>query len=174
MLEKVEDIILEFKNLHAELELRPISSQYQMLIMYCCELFKVHAALDMVDQMFEAGLTLPLKSFNSILEACDKSWANETNFFSFSKEKRLMGSLGVNHQKNSYFLRSVLVSALASHGQMSDALKIYEEMKEAQCKSIVDLLKKLVDVYKYDEVAKEVLFDEVLRLFLFSTLYWKQ
>ncbi|KAJ8532600.1 hypothetical protein K7X08_012523 [Anisodus acutangulus] len=111
-------------------------------------------------------------------------------------------------------IRSVLVSALASHGQMSDALKIYEEMKEAQCKlepkaiiclieklqdegdlhrllylleqlndldhwvdasyrvitycirrdhfrSIVDLLKKLVDVYKYDEVAKEVLFDEV-------------
>lgn len=31
-------------------------------------------------------------------------------------------------------IRSSLVSALASHGQMSDALDIYEEMKEAQCK----------------------------------------
>ncbi|XP_059284447.1 pentatricopeptide repeat-containing protein At4g04790, mitochondrial-like [Lycium ferocissimum] len=339
----VEDVILEFKNLHAELELRPISSQYQKLIMYCCELFKVHAALDMVDQMFEAGLTLPLETFNSILEACDKSCEYNlvhriysmilhhditpnsetfriminmtvrtkdfegaygmlkdlekfnvrptTNMYNaimagYFREKDTHAALkvlkhmedanvksdsqtfsylisnctsgddiskfldemkdsGVQHTKHVYMslingyaasgqfekakqviydrrvpvkgfneIRSVLVSALASHGQISDALKIYEEMKEAQCKlepkaiiclienlqsegdlrrllhlleqlngldhwvdaayrvitycirkdhfrSIVDLLKKLVDAYKYDEVAKEVLFDEV-------------
>ncbi|KAK4355281.1 hypothetical protein RND71_024252 [Anisodus tanguticus] len=339
----VEDIILEFKKLYAELELRPISSQYQKLIMYCCELFKVHAALDMVDQMFEAGLTLPLETFNSILEACDKSReynlvhriysmilrhdikpnsetfriminmtvrtkdfegaygmlkdlekfnvipttnmynaimagyfrekdthaalkvlkqmedanmkpdsqtfsyliSNCTSGDNISKFLDEMKDSGVQRTKHVYMalingyaasgqyekakqviddrgvpvkgfneIRSVLVSALASHGQMSDALKIYEEMKEAQCmlepkaiiclieklqdegdlhrllhlleqlngldhwvdasyrvitycirrdqfRSIVDLLKKLVDVYKYDEVAKEVLFDEV-------------
>lgn len=38
------------------------------------------------------------------------------------------------HVKGFNEIRSVLVSALASHGQMSDALKIYEEMKESQCK----------------------------------------
>ncbi|KAJ8542936.1 hypothetical protein K7X08_005459 [Anisodus acutangulus] len=339
----VEDIILEFKKLYAELELRPISSQYQKLIMYCCELFKVHAALDMVDQMFEAGLTLPLETFNSILEACDKSCeynlvhriysmilrhdikpnsetfriminmtvrtkdfegaygmlkdlekfnviptanmynaimagyfrekdthaalkvlkqmedanmkpdsqtfsyliSNCTSGDNISKFLDEMKDSGVQRTKHVYMalingyaasgqydkakqviddrgvpvkgfneIKSVLVSALASHGQMSDALKIYEEMKEAQCmlepkaiiclieklqdegdlhrllhlleqlngldhwvdasyrvitycirrdqfRSIVDLLKKLVDVYKYDEVAKEVLFDEV-------------
>ncbi|PHT77292.1 hypothetical protein T459_20814 [Capsicum annuum] len=69
----VEDIILEFKNLHAELELKLASSQYHNLIKYCCELFKVHAALDMVDQMFEGGMKLSLETLNSILEACDKS-----------------------------------------------------------------------------------------------------
>lgn len=31
-------------------------------------------------------------------------------------------------------IRSVLISALASHGQMLDALEIYEEMNKAQCK----------------------------------------
>lgn len=69
----VEDVILEFRNLHAELEIKPTSSQYQHLIIYCCEFFKVHAALDMVDQMFKEGLTLSFETFNSILEACDKS-----------------------------------------------------------------------------------------------------
>ncbi|MCD7463903.1 hypothetical protein HAX54_051680 [Datura stramonium] len=339
----VEDVILEFKNLHAELELRPASSQYQMLITHCCELLKVHAALDMVDQMFEAGLTLPLETYNSILEACDKSCeynlvhriysmilrhdikpnsetfriminmtvrtkdfegaygmlkdlekfnikpttgmynaimvgyfrekdtsaalevlkqmedanvksdaqtfsyliGNCTSGDNISKFLDEMKDSGVQHTKQVYMalingyaasgqfekakqviydrgvpvkgfneIRSALVSALASHGQMSDALDIYEEMKEAQCKlepkaviclienlqfegnlcrllhlleqlngldqwvdasyrvisycirknhfrSIVDLLKKLVDAYKYDEVAKEVLFDEV-------------
>lgn len=31
-------------------------------------------------------------------------------------------------------IRSVLISALASHGKISDALDIYKEMEEAQCK----------------------------------------
>ncbi|XP_015170188.1 pentatricopeptide repeat-containing protein At4g04790, mitochondrial-like isoform X2 [Solanum tuberosum] len=339
----VEDVILEFKNLHAELAIRPTSSQYQKLIMYCCELFKVHAALDMVDQMFEAGLTLSLETFNSILEACDKSCEYNlvhrmypmilchdikpnsetfriminmtvrikdfegaygmlkdlekfnmmptTNMYNaimggYFREKDTRAALGVlkrmedanvksDSQTFSYLIsncttedniskfldemkdsgvqltkhvymalingyaasgqfekakqvicdrgvpakgfneiRSVLVSALASHGQISDALDIYKEMEEAQCKlepkaviclienlqtegdlhrllhlleqlngldqwvdasyrvitycirknhfrSIVNLLKRLVDAYKSDEVAKEVLFDEV-------------
>ncbi|XP_004244155.1 pentatricopeptide repeat-containing protein At4g04790, mitochondrial isoform X2 [Solanum lycopersicum] len=339
----VEDVILEFKNLHAELELRPTFSQYEKLIRYCCELFKVHAALDMVDQMFEAGLTLSLETFNSILEACDKSREYNlvhrmypmilrhdikpnsetfriminmtvrikdfegaydmlkdlekfnlmptTNMYNaimggYFREKDTRAALGVlkrmedanvksdsqtfsylisnctNEDDISKFLdemkdsgvqltkhvymalingyaasgqfekakqvicdqgvsakgfneiRSVLISALASHGKISDALDIYKEMEEAQCKlepkavtclienlqaegdlhrllnlleqlngldqwvdasyrvitycirknhfrSIVDLLKRLVDVYKSDEVAKEVLFDEV-------------
>ncbi|PHT43898.1 hypothetical protein CQW23_17923 [Capsicum baccatum] len=339
----VEDIILEFKNLHAELELKLASSQYQNLIKYCCELFKVHAALDMVDLMFEGGMKLSLETLNSILEACDKSCeyqlvhriyslilrhdikpnsetfriminmtvrskdfegaygmlkdlekfnvrptpgmynaimagyfrekdtraalevlkkmddANvkaDSQTFSyliancsseddiskcldemkdsgvpltkhvymalingyaasgqFEQAKQVINERGV-HVKGFNEIRSVLVSALASHGQMSDALKIYEEMKESQCKlepkaiialienlpsegpldrllhlleqlngldqwvdaayrvipycirqnhfrSIVDLLKKLVDTYKDDEVAQESVFDEV-------------
>lgn len=35
--------------------------------------------------------------------------------------------------KNLNEIRSVLVSALASNGQTSDALKVYDEMKEAGC-----------------------------------------
>lgn len=339
----LEDVMLEFKNLHAELELTPTSSQYQKLIMYCCELFKVHVALDMVDQMFEAGVTLTLETFNSILDACDKGCeynlvhriysmllrhglkpdsetfriminmtvrakdfegaygmiedlkkfdvmpttsmyncimagyfrekdihaalkvlkqmedanvksdsqtfsyliSNCTSGDNISKFLDEMKDSGVQYTKHVYMalingytasgqfeeakqviydrrvpvksfneIRSALISALASHGQMLDALKIYEEMNKAQCKlepktiicliehlqsegelhrllhlleqldgldrwvdacfrvitycvrhnhlrSAVDLLKKLVDAYKNDEVAKEVLFDEV-------------
>lgn len=342
----VEDVILEFRNLHAELEIKPTSSQYQHLIIYCCEFFKVHAALDMVDQMFKEGLTLSLETFNSILEACDKSCEynlvhqmysmilhhdikpnNETFriminmtvrikdfegaygmlkdlekfnlkptthmynaiMAGYFREKDTRAALGVlkkmedanvksDSQTFSYLLgncttgddiskfldemkdsgvqqtkhvymalingyaasgqfekakqvihdqgvpvkafneiRSVLASALASHGQLSDALDIYNEMREAQCKlepkaviclieklqiegdlcrllhlleqlngldqwvdaayrvitycirkdhfrSIVELLKKVVDAYKYDEEAKEVLFDQLRRV----------
>ncbi|GFZ12468.1 transducin/WD40 repeat-like superfamily protein [Actinidia rufa] len=111
-------------------------------------------------------------------------------------------------------IKCVLVSALASHGQISDALNIYEEIKQAECNvepkaiicliehlhsegelgrllqllaevndpeywidgccrvilycvahkhlsSTVDLLKQLKDKFCDDEVATEVLFDEV-------------
>lgn len=46
--------------------------------------------------------------------------------------------------KNQNELKSVLISALASHGKMADALSIYEEMKKAGChvepKSIISLI----------------------------------
>lgn len=70
---EVEDIIDKFKSLHAKLDVLPTSAQYERLIGYSCELHKVHQALNMVDEMFEAGLTLSLDAFHSILEACKQS-----------------------------------------------------------------------------------------------------
>ncbi|CAI9756968.1 unnamed protein product [Fraxinus pennsylvanica] len=70
---EVEDIIDKFKSLHAKLDVLPTSAQYERLIGYSCELHKVHQALNMVDEMFEAGLTLSLDAFHSILEACEQS-----------------------------------------------------------------------------------------------------
>ncbi|XP_047261470.1 pentatricopeptide repeat-containing protein At4g21880, mitochondrial-like isoform X1 [Capsicum annuum] len=65
----------------------------------------------------------------------------------FEKAKQVINERGV-HVKGFNEIRSVLVSALASHGQMSDALKIYEEMKESQCKlepkAIIALIEKLL------------------------------
>ncbi|THG07950.1 hypothetical protein TEA_003794 [Camellia sinensis var. sinensis] len=69
----VEDVFLNFKNLHRELEVTPSSASYEKLIRHCCDSLKVHMALDIVDQMFEAGLTLSIETFHSILHACEES-----------------------------------------------------------------------------------------------------
>ncbi|KAJ4966309.1 hypothetical protein NE237_018158 [Protea cynaroides] len=69
----VEDAILKFKVLHEKLEVAPSSTSYEKLIVYCCDSLKVHAALDLVDQMFQLGLTLSFESLNSILRASEES-----------------------------------------------------------------------------------------------------
>ncbi|KAL6975313.1 hypothetical protein U1Q18_024109 [Sarracenia purpurea var. burkii] len=131
----------------------------------------------------------------------------------FEKAKQVVLDKGIPI-KGLHEIKSVLVSALASHGQISDALKIYEEIKKAGCNlepkailylienlrsdgelsrllqllkelddpdywidgccrvilycvqyrhlsSTVDLLKQLKDKFCDDEVALEVIFDEV-------------
>ncbi|XP_057473800.1 pentatricopeptide repeat-containing protein At4g04790, mitochondrial-like [Actinidia eriantha] len=339
----VEDAILEFKNLHGKLKVTPSPASYEKLIRHCCDLLKVHAALDIIDQMSETGLTLLIETFHSILHACEESCnynlvhriysvicrnnlkpdtetfrsmislsikmkdfegaynmikdlekmnliptANMYNAImaGYFREKNIHGGLmvlkdmeqadvkpdsqtfsyliancdceedivrnyeelkqsGVQFTKHIFMslinayaacgqfekakqvvldkgvpikslneIKCVLVSALASHGQISDALNIYEEIKQAECNvvpkaiicliehlqsegelgrllqllaevndpeywidgccrvilycvahkhlsSTVDLLKQLKDKFCDDEVATEVLFDEV-------------
>lgn len=70
----VEDVISKFKDLHAKLEVTPSSVSYEKLIIYCCDSLKVHAALDVVDQMYELGLTLSIDTFHSIIYASDESF----------------------------------------------------------------------------------------------------
>ncbi|XP_058219972.1 pentatricopeptide repeat-containing protein At4g21880, mitochondrial-like isoform X2 [Rhododendron vialii] len=69
----VDDVISKFKHLHLELEVVPSSAAYEKLIGHCCNSLKAHVALDIVDQMFEAGLTLSIETFHSILCACEES-----------------------------------------------------------------------------------------------------
>ncbi|XP_042479017.1 pentatricopeptide repeat-containing protein At4g04790, mitochondrial-like isoform X2 [Macadamia integrifolia] len=69
----VDDVILKFKFLHEKLEVAPSSTSYEKLIVYCCDSLKVHAALNLVDQMFQLGLTLSIDSFNSILHASEEA-----------------------------------------------------------------------------------------------------
>ncbi|KAH1222692.1 Pentatricopeptide repeat-containing protein, mitochondrial [Glycine max] len=67
----VKDVIKKFKDLHQRLEVSPSSSSYEKLILHSCALLKVHVALDIVDEMCEAGLTLSTKVLHSILQICD-------------------------------------------------------------------------------------------------------
>ncbi|GMP52631.1 hypothetical protein CsSME_00018360 [Camellia sinensis var. sinensis] len=64
----------------------------------------------------------------------------------FEKAKQIVLDKGVPI-KSLNEIRSVLVSALASHGQISDALNIYEEIKYAECnvepKAIISLIEYL-------------------------------
>ncbi|KAL1363219.1 hypothetical protein HN51_011404 [Arachis hypogaea] len=70
----VEDIISKFKSLHDLLEVLHSSSSYEKLIMYCCDLGKVDVALDLVDNMCEAGFTLSTRMLQSILHICEETY----------------------------------------------------------------------------------------------------
>ncbi|WCJ37205.1 Pentatricopeptide repeat (PPR) superfamily protein [Euphorbia peplus] len=70
----VDDAILKFKNLHSVVDVTPSAESYEKLILYCCEFLKVHAALDMVDEMCKEGLILPVGTLNSILRAIEESF----------------------------------------------------------------------------------------------------
>ncbi|KAM7262070.1 hypothetical protein ACFE04_021147 [Oxalis oulophora] len=65
----VEDAILEFKNFYMKLDLTSSSASFERLVTYCCQYGKVHEALDLVDEMREAGLTLTLDRLHAILNA---------------------------------------------------------------------------------------------------------
>lgn len=70
----VEGVASEFKNLHEKLEVTPAPTSYEKLITYSCVLLKVHVALDIIDQMCEAGLTLSIDMLHSILHASEQSY----------------------------------------------------------------------------------------------------
>nr|XP_011460991.1 PREDICTED: pentatricopeptide repeat-containing protein At4g21880, mitochondrial-like isoform X2 [Fragaria vesca subsp. vesca] len=69
----VEDVISKFRNLHTKLEVTPSSVSYEKLIIYCCDSLRVHVALELVDEMFELGLTFSLKALHSILQASSEN-----------------------------------------------------------------------------------------------------
>ncbi|XP_059441393.1 pentatricopeptide repeat-containing protein At4g04790, mitochondrial-like isoform X2 [Corylus avellana] len=70
----VEDVISKFKDFHVKLEVTPSSTSYKELITYCCDSLKVHAALDVVDEMCEVGMTLSIEVLHSILHASEESY----------------------------------------------------------------------------------------------------
>ncbi|XP_014521951.1 pentatricopeptide repeat-containing protein At4g04790, mitochondrial isoform X1 [Vigna radiata var. radiata] len=69
----VEDVKKKFKDLHQRLEVSPSSSSYEKIILHSCALHKVHVALDIVNEMCEAGLTLSTEVLHSMLQICDET-----------------------------------------------------------------------------------------------------
>ncbi|XP_042042025.1 pentatricopeptide repeat-containing protein At4g04790, mitochondrial-like isoform X1 [Salvia splendens] len=69
----VEGIIRKFRALHTKIEVLPTSVQYEKLIAYSCKFFKIHEALDVVDEALGSGVSLSLDTIHSILDACDRS-----------------------------------------------------------------------------------------------------
>ncbi|KAL9236357.1 hypothetical protein vseg_011038 [Gypsophila vaccaria] len=69
----VEDTILKFKEMHEKLDLSLVAGSYEKLITHCCSSLKVHLALDLADEMCEAGLTLSTEALNAICHACEET-----------------------------------------------------------------------------------------------------
>ncbi|XP_038897829.1 pentatricopeptide repeat-containing protein At4g04790, mitochondrial-like isoform X2 [Benincasa hispida] len=65
------------------------------------------------------------------------------------KAKQVISDEGIP-VKNLNEIRNVLVSALASHGQTADALKIYDEMKQAGCNLETKAVISLITHYPFD------------------------
>ncbi|KAE8637213.1 hypothetical protein CSA_021116 [Cucumis sativus] len=67
----------------------------------------------------------------------------------FEKAKQVISDEGIP-VKNLNEVRCVLVSALASNGQTADALKIYDEMKQAGCDLDCKAVSSLIEHYPFD------------------------
>ncbi|CAN7071100.1 unnamed protein product, partial [Brassica oleracea var. botrytis] len=65
----VEDAILKFNKLHEELDIVPSSTSYVKLVGYLCGSNEVAIALDVVENMCEAGLEISENILHSLLDA---------------------------------------------------------------------------------------------------------
>ncbi|KAJ6792808.1 pentatricopeptide repeat-containing protein, mitochondrial-like isoform X1 [Iris pallida] len=68
----VDEIKSTFINLHNQLGVLLSIETCDMLIKLCCSSSKVHHAMDVVDQMCQSGLDVPVKSFHPLLHACER------------------------------------------------------------------------------------------------------
>ncbi|XP_062169018.1 pentatricopeptide repeat-containing protein At4g04790, mitochondrial-like isoform X2 [Alnus glutinosa] len=221
--------------------LRPTSSMYNAIMAGYFREKNTYGVLMVIKQMELADVKPDSQTFSYLICNCDREedivkyyeelqhlgvQASKQIFMAlinayatcgqFEKAKQVVSDKGIP-VKYLNEIKSVLVSALASHGQMSDALDIYEEIKQAGsslepkavirlieyfqsdgelsrllqlfkelkdhdywvdgcCRIIlycvrykhlsyaVDLLKQLKDKFCNDELALEVLFDEVFSL----------
>ncbi|KAH9610959.1 hypothetical protein KSS87_002499 [Heliosperma pusillum] len=69
----VEDTISKFKEMHEKLDLPLVTGSYEKIITFCCDTHKVHLALDLVDEMCQAGLTLSAGTLNTICHTCEET-----------------------------------------------------------------------------------------------------
>ncbi|KAG8502692.1 hypothetical protein CXB51_000511 [Gossypium anomalum] len=112
----VEDLFLKFKSLHMKFEITPSSASYEKLITYCCDLHKVHFALDIVDQVCEEGLSLSIEMLHSILHASEEN-------YEYNLVRRIYSLIGCHNVKpTSETFRSMI--------------NLSVKMKDVRCNSI--------------------------------------
>ncbi|CAH2078331.1 unnamed protein product [Thlaspi arvense] len=68
----VEDAILKFNKLHEELDTVPSTTSYEKLVSYLCDSNEVVTALDIVENMCEAGLVISANILQSLLDAVEQ------------------------------------------------------------------------------------------------------
>ncbi|KAF8112124.1 hypothetical protein N665_0066s0002 [Sinapis alba] len=68
----VEDTVLKFNKMHEELDVMPSSTSYEKLVKYSCDSNEVVTALDVVEKMGEAGVTITADILHSLLHAIDE------------------------------------------------------------------------------------------------------
>ncbi|XWS51936.1 hypothetical protein CRYUN_Cryun11dG0024700 [Craigia yunnanensis] len=116
----VQDFFLKFKSLHMKFKITPSSASYEKLITYCCDLRKVHFALDIADQMCEVGLSLSIETLHSILHASEES-------YEFNLVRRIYSLICCHNLKtNSETFRSMISLCV----KMKDFNGAYEMLKD--------------------------------------------
>ncbi|XP_021636732.2 pentatricopeptide repeat-containing protein At4g04790, mitochondrial [Hevea brasiliensis] len=136
----VEDVILKFKNMHSVLEIAPALKLYEKLIIFCCDSHKVHAALDVVDQICREGLTLSIDMLNSILLASEAS-------FEFNLGQRIY-SLVRHHNliPNCETFRS-MISLRAKMKDFGGAYDLLDDLKKLKLTPTASMYNAIMAVY---------------------------
>ncbi|TKY48979.1 Pentatricopeptide repeat-containing protein mitochondrial [Spatholobus suberectus] len=154
----VEDVIKKFKDLHQRLEVSPSSSSYEKLILHSCALLKVHMALDIVDEMCEAGLTLSTKVLHSILQICDKT--SEYNLLEGAY--KMLEDLEELNLKPAAGMYNVIMAECLREKNISDGVRVLEHMQCADIKPdsqtfsyLISNSKTKEDIVKYYEELKQ-------------------
>ncbi|XP_010448975.1 PREDICTED: pentatricopeptide repeat-containing protein At4g21880, mitochondrial-like [Camelina sativa] len=116
-----------------EADVKPDSMTFSYLINYCDE---EEAIAEYYEEMKQAGLEANKHVYMSLIKAY-------ASCGQFEKAKQVLMDRGVP-TKDRNELKSVLISALATNGNITDALSIYEEMKISGCtvepKAIISLI----------------------------------
>ncbi|XP_013700112.1 pentatricopeptide repeat-containing protein At4g21880, mitochondrial-like isoform X2 [Brassica napus] len=116
-----------------EADVKPDSVTFSYLINYCDQ---EEAIAEYYKEMKEAGVQASKHIYMSLIKAY-------ASCKQFEKAKQVLMDQDVP-TKDHNELKSVLIHALASNGNITDALSIYEEMKEAGChvdpKTIITLI----------------------------------
>ncbi|ESQ55177.1 hypothetical protein EUTSA_v10024397mg [Eutrema salsugineum] len=158
----VEDAILKYNKLHDELHTVPSSTSYEKLVIYLCDSNEVVTALDIVENMCEAGLVVSADILQSLLHAVEqilefnlvqriykimsnKSVKPDSETFrrsinlcirikDFEGAYNLLGSLkNFNLVPNSSMYNSILAGYFREK-KVNRALMVLKEMKEADVK----------------------------------------
>ncbi|XP_021758797.1 pentatricopeptide repeat-containing protein At4g21880, mitochondrial-like [Chenopodium quinoa] len=123
----VEDIIQIFKEMHGKMDLALLPGSYENLIKYCLDSTKVHLALDLVDEMCEAGLSLSTGALNAICHACEESCE-------FILVRRIYSMLSSHEMKpNNETIRSIINMNV----RMKDFDNAYAVLKDLETIKIV-------------------------------------
>lgn len=118
---------------------KPDSITFSYLISNCeCE----EDIIKYYEELKSSGVQVTKQVFMALINAY-------AAFGQFKKAKQIISGEGIP-VKNLNEIRSVLASALASHGQTADALKIYDEMKQAGCDLEPKAVASLIEHYPFD------------------------
>lgn len=128
-------------------DVKPNSETFSYLISNCgCE----EDIIKYYEEMQHTGVQVTKHVYMALINAY-------ANCKQFEKAKQVILDEGIP-VKNINEIKSALVSALASNGQMSDAFKIYDEVKEAGChlepKAIISLIEHLRSEGELDKLLR--------------------
>ncbi|XP_023524929.1 pentatricopeptide repeat-containing protein At4g04790, mitochondrial-like isoform X2 [Cucurbita pepo subsp. pepo] len=120
-------------------DVKPDSKTFSYLISYCeCE----EDIIKYYEELKSSGVQATKHIFMALINA----YAAHGQF---EKAKQVISDEEIP-VKNLNEIRSVLVSALASNAQLADALKIYDEMKQAGCNLEPKAVISLIEHYPFD------------------------
>ncbi|GLJ21203.1 hypothetical protein SUGI_0388280 [Cryptomeria japonica] len=137
---ELEEIILIFKGMHEHLGVQPSSSSYNKLIEHYCGTFKVHMAVDLIEEMCKAGLNVSAETFHPILHACERT--NELELVPLTYAVMRNYGLQPTGETVKYVVNSFL--------KMKNFKAVYnllEEMRELKIRPTVHLYNSIMAAY---------------------------